>query len=209
MLKNFTGQYFFSHLQKSCVFICIKTEAFNRSIQLAHIREAIVGSALARHFNCAIRYNDSQDLKKWDYTLYNVDQNKSWLWNLEQGDDYYLSSKEGTLYFELSTHNQDGTKNDGKINYTRADKIVYVCNEIELILILEVKIIRQLISRYANEGCLETATPGDFEEWTKKHDTKPTTGALVPYADILTADPKASALNFYELNIPHHYKDLR
>jgi hypothetical protein len=113
------------------------------------------------------------------------------------------------LYFELSTHNQDGTKNDGKINYTRADKIVYVCNEIELILILEVKIIRQLISRYANECCLETATPGDFEEWTKKHDTKPTTGALVPYADILTADPKASALNFYELNIPHHYKDLR
>ena len=66
-----------------------------------------------------------------------------------------------------------------------------------------------MISRYANEGCLETATPGDFEEWTKKHDTKPTTGALVPYADILTADPKASALNFYELNIPHHYKDLR
>jgi hypothetical protein len=58
-------------------------------------------------------------------------------------------------------------------------------------------------------GELQTFTPHDFDAWQAKHDTLPTTCALLPMKDVLLNDPKASVFTFDELQIPHHYKELR
>ena len=173
--------------------------AFKQSMIKTQQREALVGSALARYFDCSIRFNESEDLRKYDYILYSSE--KGYCFRCEQQDDKVCKSTNGTLYFEQCTFNKDGTTKDGKLIYTKAQKFVYILNNLNQILILDVKLIRNLVSVYQNAGVLETTMPGDFEAWIKKHDTLPTQGVLLPYEDILLNDPKAKIFTYDQLSI--------
>jgi hypothetical protein len=54
------------------VHIIMDTMAFNQSIQLTHMRENLIGSALARYFNSSIHFiEDNERRSEYDFSLYN------------------------------------------------------------------------------------------------------------------------------------------
>lgn len=128
---------------------------------------------------------------------------------MEQGDDYFASKDTDNLLFELFTHLDDTNIKQGKINYTKAEKFVYVLNRMEKILLLSVDKIRQLCVNYEDAGILQTTTPKDFKQWRKEKDTLPTTCALLPMQEVLLNDPKARTLTFHEIGITQHYQTFR
>ena len=190
------------------VITCVKYEAFKKTIKASSLREQIVASSLARFFDCDLHFNnDPKRLHYWDYTLYSI--NKGWLKTFEQQDDYFLSNHQQTLCFELLTHIDKETTKQGKLNYTKSEKLVYVLNNLEEVLLLSVEKIRQLCVAYEETGILETTTPKNFDEWYAKHDSLPTTCALLPMQEVLLNDPKSSVITFNELNIPNNYQSIR
>lgn len=193
--------------QISCVHNFVKNEAFKQTIKTSSLREQIMGASLARYFDCDLHLNnDPQKLKHWDYVLYSV--SKGWLKTCEQQDDYFISSDQDTLCFELLTHIDKETSKEGKLNYTKSDRLIYIINKLELALLLSVSKIRQLCVAYEDAGILQTTTPRDFDEWQKKHDSLPTTCALLPMQEVLLNDPKARVISFHELNIPNNYQSI-
>ena len=186
----------------------MENNAFKKTIKNANLREQTLGSALARYYDCSLHFNNNpQKLHYWDYTLYSIEQ--GWLKTMEQGDDYFASKDSDNLLFELTTHIDEQNTKQGKINYTKAEKFVYVLNNMEMILLLSVEKIRQLCVIYEDAGILKTTTPNDFKQWRKDKDTLPTTCALLPMQEVLLNDPKATTLTFNELGITQHYQTFR
>jgi len=176
----------------------VETNRFNRLIKTHHFREQIVASALARKFKANLCFNESKELDKWDYVLYNIDE--AWATSCEQQQDNVCSSKDGKLCFELYTYNANGTKRLGKLNYTKAKLIIYIIPKLNLLLSLETKRIRELVALHESNGVLETYTPSNFKKWKQKHDTMPTECALLPYDQVVLAAQR-SVFTFNELNI--------
>ena len=150
----------------------LKTKHFKELIKKHNFREQIVASALARKFNANLYFNQSDDLAKYDYVLYNIED--AWACSCEQQQDNVCNSKDGNLYFELWTYNKDGTKRAGKLNYTKAKYIIYIITKLNLVLTLKTKQLRELVALHESLGVLETYTPKNFDEWRAKHDTEPT-----------------------------------
>ena len=188
----------------------MNTNTFRRSISLTSARENYIASAVARKFSASLCFNTSADLQKWDFVLYSIDD--AWATSVEMQDDYFMQSEEDSLCVELLTHldssNPSITK-AGKLNYTKAKRLLYIINNLELVLSLNISKLRQLVSVLESVGELQTFTPHDFDAWQAKHDTLPTTCALLPMKDVLLNDPKASVFSFDDLQIPNHYKELR
>ena len=183
----------------------METKLFQQKIFKAQQREALIGSALARHFDCSIRFNQSNNLGKWDYTLYNSDH--GWCYRIEQTDELTPYCKNGTIFLEQYIHQPD-EQVKGKFLYTRADRWVHVINPLEKVIIFDVKAIRQMIVAHESVGALKTTTP-DFTEWRKKHQSNPVSGIILEVEDILLQDPKAKEFSFYDLNITsNQYKLL-
>jgi hypothetical protein len=190
------------------VSIIMENTAFHQSIKKTSVREQILGSALARHFDCSLQFNNNPNkLQFWDYTLYSIEQ--GWLKTMEQCDDYYAKNDTDNLCFELFTHIDNKNIKQGKLNYTKAKRFVYVLNNLSLVLLLSVDKIRQLCVTYESAGILETTTPNDFQQWRKDKDTLPTTCALLPMQEVLLNDPKSRVLNFHDISISNHYQTLR
>lgn len=180
---------------------------FNRSIQLAETREAIIGSALGRYYNASICFISGQErLKEYDFCLYSA--NKGWAQKIEMQDDYYVTNMDQNLCFELYTHQKNGTK-DGKIYYTKATKICYVLNNLKKILLLDVKTLKEFIISLEHQNLLNVYQPADHEAWIAKHDTAPTASALLPIKETLLQDRTSRVLTFEQLNIPANYDQFR
>ena len=185
----------------------MNTMDFKRSIQLTETREAIMGSALARYFNSSLCYVDeSERRREYDYSLYS--SRIGWLYRIEQQDDYFIRDMDSTLCIELFTFTRDGRK-DGKLYYTKADKICYVLNNLKKIILLDVKILKQFIINLEHENLLQVFEPSDHEEWRSRHDSCPTASAILPIQETLLQDPKSRVISFEELNIPSHYEQLQ
>jgi len=188
----------------------MNTDTFRKSISLTSARENYIASAVARKFSASLCFNTSSDLQKWDFVLYSIDD--AWATSVEMQDDYFMQSEEDSLCIELLTHidlsNPSITK-AGKLNYTKAKRLLYVINNMNLILSLKVSKLRQLVAVLESVGELQTYTPHDFDAWRATHDTNPTTCALLPMQDVLLNDPNASVFTFDELQIPHNYKQLK
>lgn len=185
--------------------IYMKDADFKKVIIKTQQRENYIGSALSRHFKCSIKFNESDDLKKWDYILYSAE--RGWAHRIEQGCDFKCNARDpsegsiSTLYFELYTYLDNGKTKDGKLLYTKSNKFVYNLINLKEILILDTKTIRNLVSVYQREGVLQTTIPSDFSAWKAKHGSLPTQGALIPYKEILTQDPSAKLLTYDQLDI--------
>jgi len=165
-----------------------------------------MGSALARHYNCNLCFNQDPDQRAYyDYVLYDLE--KGWLKTIEQTDDYFTKDLEGTLCLELFTFNNGKTK-QGKLNYSRANKFLFVLNQAKQIIILDRVILKNFVVRSEESCTLLTTTPDDLEEWKKKHDTLPTTCALLPIQECLHQDPNGRVIPFSELQL-HHYEKLQ
>jgi len=192
-----------------CVHLCMQDLAFRHTIKNANQREQTIGSALARHYDCSVQFNNNPNrLQFWDYTLFNIED--GFLKTCEQCDDFYLKSDDGNLCFELCTFQSDGSTKQGKLWYTSAKRFIYILNNLELVLLLSVKKVREICVNYEDAGILQTTTPNDFDKWFREKDTQPTTCALLPLAEVLLNDPQAKQLSFHELHInPKHYQELR
>jgi hypothetical protein len=171
------------------------------------MREHYIASALARKFNASLHFNTSDDLAKWDFVLYSIED--AWATSVEMQDDYYMKTEDDSICLELLTHIDEHTSRNGKLNYTKAKRLLYVINNMNLILSLKVSKLRQLVAVLESVGELQTYTPHDFDAWRATHDTNPTTCALLPMQDVLLNDPNASVFTFDELQIPHNYKQLK
>jgi hypothetical protein len=183
--------------------------AFKHTIKNANIREQTIGSALARFYDCSIQFNNNPSkLQFWDYTLFNIDN--GFLKTCEQCDDFYVKSDDGNLCFEICTFQSDKTTKKGKLWYTSAKRFVYILNNLELVLLLNVQKVRELCVNYESNGILQTTTPTDFNKWFREKDTNPTSCALLPMSEVLLNDDNAQKISFYDLNINNqHYQELR
>lgn len=188
------------------VITCMETKLFQQKIFKAQQREALIGSALARMYNSSIRFNQSDNLGKWDYTLYNSEN--GWCYRMEQTDENTSHCKNGTIFLEQYIYQPDEQVTKGKFLYTKADRWVHVLNPLEKVIVFDVKAIRQMIIAHESVGALRTTTP-DPEEWRKKHQSNPVTGVILEIEDIFLQDPKATEFTFYDLNITsNQYKQL-
>jgi hypothetical protein len=197
-----------SQTRYCCVILFIENFAFQHTIKMASIREQTMGSALARFYDCSLHFNNTPNkLHYWDYTLFSIEN--GWLKTMEQQEDNYAKSEDDNLCFEVLTHlDQENTK-QGKLNYTKAKRFVYVLNNLSLVLLLSVERVRQLCVNYEDAGILQTTTPKDFQKWRKEKDTLPTTCCLLPMQEVLLNDPKAKALSFNEIGITNNYQTLK
>ena len=185
----------------------METMAFNQSIQFTEQREAIMGSQLARYFNASLCYvDDSERRKEYDYSLYS--SRIGWLYRIEQQDDYFITDMSQNLCIELFTFTTGGKK-DGKLYYTRADKLCYVINNLKKVLLLDVKIIKEFIIQLEKQDLLQTYEPADHNEWREKHDTNPTCSAIIPIEETLLQDPKSRVIDFDQLNISPNYDQFK
>ena len=183
----------------------MKDADFKEVIIKTKQRENYIGSALSRHFKCSIKFNESDDLKKWDYILYSSDY--GFCRRMEQSCDHKCNARDpsegsiSTLYFELYTYLDSGKTKEGKLLYTKSDRFVYNLINLKEILILDTNAIRKLVSVYQRDGVLKTAIPSDFSAWKAKHGSLPTKGAVIPYKEILLNDPKATILSYDQLDL--------
>ncbi len=178
--------------------------AFNKSIHFTSLRENEMGSSLARYFDCCIHFNTQAERRAYyDYCLYNIE--KGWLKSCEQTDDYFTDSMDGYLCLELYTIKNDNSKKLGKINYTKADKFIYVINNLKKVIIIDVFVLKNFIARLEASDSLKTIRPDDHQEWKDKHDTLPTICALLPIEETLLQDPKSRVIPFNELTISNYY----
>jgi hypothetical protein len=176
----------------------MESKAFYKSIKKHNLKENYIGSALARKYKANLHFNSSENLSKWDYLLYSLDD--SWLCSCEQKEDNVCASEDDNLCFELFTFNQDGTKRLGAINKTKAKYIIYVITKMKLILSLDTKKVKDLIALHQSEGVLKTYVPNNFDAWRAKHDTAPTECALINYNDVVLA-AQSSVFHYNDLNI--------
>ena len=183
----------------------MKDADFKKVIIKTQQRENYIGSALSRHFKCSIKFNESDDLKKWDYVLYSAEE--GWARRMEQSCDFKCNARDpsegsiSTLYFELYTYMNSGKTKEGKLLYSKSDRFVYNLINLKEILILDTNALRKLVSVYQRDGVLQTTIPSDFSAWKAKHGSLPTKGALIDYHDILNHDPSAKLLTYDQLDI--------
>ena len=62
------------------------------------MREHYIASALARKFNASLHFNTSDDLAKWDFVLYSIDD--AWATSVEMQDDYYMKTEDDSICLE-------------------------------------------------------------------------------------------------------------
>lgn len=185
----------------------METKAFNESIKLAKNRESIISSALARYFNASLCFiQDDERRSNYDFCLYSPLD--GWASKVEMQDDYYAKDIDSTLCIEL--HTLDAKKKKlGKLYYTKADKLLFVFNKFKKVLLLDVKILKNLIINLEENGLLKLHQPEDFQAWKSRHDSLPTSCAIIPIQECILADPKACVISFEKLNITDLYENLQ
>ena len=185
----------------------MQTLDFKRSVHLAHNREALIGSALARHFDSSLCFvEDSEKRRDYDFCLYS--SRNGWASKIEMQDDYYITSMDQTLCVELFTMTKEGKK-QGKLYYTKADKLLFIINNLKKIILLDVKVIKDFIILLEETGQLNLYEPKDHQAWHDRHDTMPTSCALLPIQECLLQDPKSCVLSFEQLSISKHYDKFK
>ena len=188
----------------------MQTMDFKKSVELAHNREALIGSALARHFNSSICFiEDSEKRRDYDFCLYS--SRNGWASKIEMQDDYYITSMDQTLCVELFSYTKKDSKQKihGKLYYTKADKLLFVLNNLKKIILLDVKVIKDFIILLEETGQLILYEPKDHKAWHDRHDTMPTSCALLPIQECLLQDPKSCVLSFEQLSISKHYDKFK
>ena len=171
------------------------------------MRETIVGAALARKWNATLSFNERGNLQDYDYFLCNFASGRSI--RIEQTDEYICPSlDDGSIFIELYTYtNQPGQKKEGKLYYSKSDKLLFVLNKTHQIIILDIKKIRELIINLEESNLLKIYDPADHSGWIQKHDSMPSVGAIVPVKDCMQADPSCCVFTFEELNINLQFYD--
>jgi len=183
----------------------MNTLDFNQSIILTKCREAIIASALSRYWGCSLCFvGDDERRQDYDFCLYSADQ--GWASKIEMQDDYYVKSMDQSLCVELFRFTKDGKK-DGKLYYTKADKLLFIINKLKKVILLDIKVIKNFIIYLEENSLLEITEPKDHDAWIAKHDTRPTRCALLPIQETLLADPKSRVINFADLDIPSNHYD--
>ena len=184
----------------------MEEKAFQETITLTTIRENLVASALARKGGCSLIFNeDPASRADYDYCLYKPQT--GFAVRIDQQEDYFTTSMDGTLLMELYTLQKDGSKKTGKLNYTKADKILFVINKIKKIILIDLKVIKNYIIKKEFAGDLKILDPD--ESWVKRNDTLPAQCAILPIQDLLLEDPTNKVYNFHELNLPKNYDEYQ
>jgi hypothetical protein len=114
---------------------------------------------------------------------------------------------DGTLLMELYTLQKDGTKKAGKLNYSKADKILFIINKIKKCLLIDLKVIKNYIIKKELSGDLKIIEPD--AGWVDRNDTLPAQCAILPIQDLLLEDPANKVYNFNELNLPENYHEYQ
>jgi hypothetical protein len=114
---------------------------------------------------------------------------------------------DGTLIMELYTLQPDGTKKAGKLNYSKADKILFIINKIKKCLLIDLKVIKNYIIKKELSGDLKILEPDTG--WAERNDTLPAQCAILPIADLLLEDQSSKVYNFSELNLPENYDEYQ
>tara|TARA_Y100000588_G_scaffold65186_1_gene65021 strand:- start:874 stop:1434 length:561 start_codon:yes stop_codon:yes gene_type:complete len=185
----------------------VNDQAFKNSTALTAQREGIMGAALARHFGCSLIFNEDPKRRQlYDYALFSPE--RGFALTCEHQDEYFTTTMAGQLCLELYTLAKNHKKK-GKLLYTTANRLIYVINNIKKVLIIDLSILKKMVVDLEAAGQLETYTPEDHDAWKEKHDTLPTTCALVPIEEVLIQAPQTSVITFEELNIPTSYEKLR
>lgn len=185
----------------------METMDFKHSIMLTQTREAIIASSLARYYNCSLCFvQDDERRADYDFCLYS--STSGWASKVEMQDDYFITSMDQTLCLELFTFTKNGKKK-GKLNYTKANKLLFIINNLKKVILLDVKVLKDFVIHLEENGLLDVYEPSDHKAWIAKHDTMPTSCALLPIKETLLADPKSCVISFDELNIPNHYDQLQ
>ena len=184
------------------VLQCIKTENFNRSIQAAQFREAVVGSALARKFNLLFQpspHRPAQDHSKTcDFGL--LDPIKCNAWRVELQCCWHLNSiDDGKFAFELFTHDKDGIKRDGKLKYCDADWFVYNAPKLEQLFLFNWIPLKELILDLYDQNKVDVLS---YDQSSWKHDSNPIDLILVEAQTIL-AEKSVKTFSYSDLNIPN------
>ena len=180
----------------------MEEKAFQETITLTTIRENLVASTLARKGGCSLIFNEDPDSRAgYDYCLYKPET--GFACRIDQQEDYFTTTMDGTLLMELYTLQKDGTKKAGKLNYSKADKILFVINKIKKVILIDLKVIKNYIIKKEFAGDLKILDPD--ESWVKRNDTLPAQCAILPIADLLLEDPANKVYNFSELNLPKNY----
>ena len=187
------------------VLQCIKTENFNRSIQAAQFREAVVGSALARKFNLLFQpspHPPAQDHSKTcDFGL--LDPIKCNAWRVELQCCWHLNSiDDGKFAFELFTHDKDGTKRDGKLKYCDADWFVYNAPKMEQLFLFNWIPLKELILDLYDQNKVDVLS---YDQSTWEHDSNPIDLILVEAQTIL-AEKGVKVFSYEELSIPNIFQ---
>jgi len=187
------------------VLQCIKTENFNRSIQAAQFREAVVGSALARKFNLLFQpspHRPAQDHSKTcDFGL--LDPIKCNAWRVELQCCWHLNSiDDGKFAFELFTHDKDGTKRDGKLKYCDADWFVYNAPKMEQLFLFNWIPLKELILDLYDQNKVDVLS---YDQSTWEHDSNPIDLILVEAQTIL-AEKGVKVFSYEELSIPNIFQ---
>ena len=187
------------------VLQCIKTENFNRSIQAAQFREAVVGSALARKFNLLFQpspHPPAQDHSKTcDFGL--LDPIKCNAWRVELQCCWHLNSiDDGKFAFELFTHDKDGTKRDGKLKYCDADWFVYNAPKMEQLFLFNWIPLKELILDLYDQNKVDVLS---YDQSTWEHDSNPIDLILVEAQTIL-AEKGIKVFSYEELSIPNIFQ---
>ena len=180
----------------------MQKEAFKETITLTTIRENLVASALARKGGCSLIFNqDPASRADYDYCLYKPQT--GFAVRIDQQEDYFTTSMDGTLLMELYTLQTDGSKKTGKLNYSKADKILFVINKIKKVILIDLKVIKNYIIKKELSGDLKILEPD--AGWVQRNDTSPAQCAILPIQDLLLEDPTNKVYNFDELNLPKNY----
>jgi hypothetical protein len=184
----------------------MQEEAFKQTIILTSIRENLVASALARKGGCSLIFNeDPASRADYDYCLYKPET--GFACRIDQQEDYFTTTMDGTLLMELYTLQKDGSKKAGKLNYSKADKILFIINKIKKCLLIDLKVIKNYIIKKELSGDLKILEPDTG--WAERNDTLPAQCAILPIADLLLEDQSSKVYNFSELNLPENYDEYQ
>ena len=96
----FYGNFSFTFCFPS-VLNYVEEKAFQENITLTNIRENLVASALARKGGCSLIFNeDPASRADYDYCLYKPQT--GFAVRIDQQEDYFTTSMDGTLLMELN-----------------------------------------------------------------------------------------------------------
>ena len=175
---------------------------FQKNLRAAQFREAVIGSALARHYGFLLQPNPFPSNKTFsktcDFGL--IDPVNSIAWRVEEQSCFYLKDVMlGEFSFELFTHTKTGKK-DGKLLYSDATHFAYNAPLIETLFLFEWDLLKPLLIDLYQQDLLRVLS---FTRETWKHDSNPVTLCLADCQTILSElSDSTSVMSYEELNIP-------